>query len=84
MTIQQSKQVHKLKGQRTLRHTAKCSEILTCQHNPAYVHLPVYGINSQHSISADISMAVLKTGPDGRHERLKKLWLLQLAQETQC
>lgn len=45
--------------------------------------LPVDGVNSQDSITAHITVTVLKAGPDRWHERLKQLGLLQLAQEAQ-
>lgn len=45
--------------------------------------VPVDGINCQDGIAADITVSVLQTGPDRRHQRLKQLRLLQFAQETQ-
>ena len=48
------------------------------------LHSPVDGVNGQHSISADVGVSVLKAGPDGRHQRLKKLGLLQLTKKTKC
>lgn len=45
--------------------------------------VPVDGVNGQDGISAHVAVTVLQTGPDGRHERLQQLWLLQFAQETQ-
>lgn len=45
--------------------------------------VPIDGVNGQDGISPHVTVAVLQTGPDGRHERLQQLWLLQLAQETQ-
>lgn len=46
--------------------------------------IPVDCVNGQDSIAAHITVTVLQTGPDGRHERLEQLRLLQFAQETQC
>lgn len=45
--------------------------------------VPIDGVNGQDGISSHITVTVLQTGPDGWHERLQQLWLLQFAQETQ-
>lgn len=44
---------------------------------------PVYGVDGQHSIPAHITVPVLQTGADGRHQWLKQFGFLQLAQEAQ-
>ena len=45
--------------------------------------VPVDGVNGQDSITAHVAVAVLQTGPDGRHQRLEQFRLLQLAKEAQ-
>lgn len=44
---------------------------------------PVDGVNCQDSVAPHVAVTVLQAGPDGWHERLQQLRLLQLAQEAQ-
>ena len=47
------------------------------------IHLPINGVDGQHSIASDVRVSVLQTLSDGWHEWLHQLWLFQLAQESQ-
>lgn len=47
-------------------------------------NLPVYGVDCQYSIPSDISMAMIKTSTNGRHQRFQQFGLLQFAQKTKC
>ena len=44
---------------------------------------PVDGVDGQDGVAAHVAVSVLQAGPDGRHQGLQQLRLLQLAEETQ-
>lgn len=45
--------------------------------------VPVDGVDGQDSITSDIGVSVFQTLPDGGHQWLQQLCLLQLTQEPQ-
>lgn len=45
--------------------------------------LPVNGVDGEDSIASDIGVSVFQTLPDGGHQWLQQLCLLQLTQEPQ-
>lgn len=45
--------------------------------------VPVNGVDGQDSITSDIGVSVFQTLPDGGHQWLQQLRLLQLTQEPQ-
>lgn len=45
--------------------------------------LPVNGVDGEDSVSSDIGVSVFQTLPNGGHQWLQQLRLLQLTQESQ-